>query len=292
MKLFRFIMSGLLALCLIVMPVVSSANAGSTTAPTPAKSLPTDFKFPPIGEIAKRMVSRANVVNYAVESLLGAVDWVLDPANNQAKIKFPTPTSVCRGSYLHYKWIGTADYVAESYCKAINRNQSKHIFGEWNRRGSTTYSRATCAGGYGGSTFVDCGLPVEETSIPLNVIAEQIIQNAQAGHAESVDFVVDVANELKKQTGAKPIASANANEDTDTSNPDKEKDDKEPKNNDCKNKISDWELKQNGFDAHDLKSIVGSNVQRYELCKCKNKEIVIREKGCKGGIIPTGEFLK
>lgn len=77
------------------------------------------------------------------------------------------------------------------------------------------------------------------------------------------------------------------NNDTDTSNPDKE-----PKNNDCKNKISDWELKQNGFDAHDLKSIVGSNVQRYELCKCKNKEIVIREKGCKGGIIPTGEFLK
>lgn len=58
-------------------------------------------------------------------------------------------------------------------------------------------------------------------------MAEQVIKNAQAGHAESVDFVVDVANELKKQTGAKPIASANANEDTDTSNPDKEKDDSE-----------------------------------------------------------------
>lgn len=38
-----------------------------------------------------------------------------------------------------------------------------------------------------------------------------------------------VADELNKQMGAKPIASANANEDTDTSNPDKEKDDKEPK---------------------------------------------------------------
>ena len=61
--------------------------------------------------------------------------------------------------------------------------------------------------------------------------------------------------------------------------------------NDCKDPLSDWEIKKLGLDPHDIKyDNLGRRAQisRYELCKCKSGAIVIRLKGCTGPIIPTG----
>ena len=63
--------------------------------------------------------------------------------------------------------------------------------------------------------------------------------------------------------------------------------------NDCKKRLSDWQIKDRGLDPHDLKhGILGKKAQvsLYELCKCKDNSIVIRHKNCKGPIIPTWEY--
>lgn len=191
MKLFRFIMSGLLALCLVLMPVVSSANAGSTTVPTPTKTLPKDFKFPPMSEIAKRIVSRANVVNYAVESLLGAVDWVLDSKNNRIIYKqSETDGKNCSAWHGDKTFTGDLKQVGDAWCQSIrDYNNPAERF----KKISHVQYSVGCKGGAGG-VIVHCELG--EGSVSFNDIAEQIIKNAKAGHAESVDFVVEVANEL------------------------------------------------------------------------------------------------
>jgi RHS repeat-associated protein len=63
---------------------------------------------------------------------------------------------------------------------------------------------------------------------------------------------------------------------------------------DCKDRIRPWELKRGGHDAHIIKEeFLGKRTPKgpYELCKCKNGEIAIRLKGCKGPIIRTGYRL-
>ncbi|MCZ8322888.1 MAG: RHS repeat-associated core domain-containing protein [Novosphingobium sp.] len=64
---------------------------------------------------------------------------------------------------------------------------------------------------------------------------------------------------------------------------------------DCKDKLTEWQVKRLlGLDAHKIKedSIPsGTRIQqlsRYELCKCKNGDIVVRLNGCNGPIYPTG----
>ena len=62
---------------------------------------------------------------------------------------------------------------------------------------------------------------------------------------------------------------------------------------DCKQRLSDWQIKDRGLDPHGLKhGILGKKAQvsLYELCKCKDNSIVIRHKNCKGPIIPTWEY--
>lgn len=67
------------------------------------------------------------------------------------------------------------------------------------------------------------------------------------------------------------------------------------KKSECNSKLSDWELQQNGIDAHQLKyDILGkkAKVSLYELCSCPDKSVVIRLKQCKGEEIYTGVNLK
>ena len=64
----------------------------------------------------------------------------------------------------------------------------------------------------------------------------------------------------------------------------------------CQNRLSDWDIKQlNIGDTHEFKrDVLGRKAQisRYELCKCSDKRVVIRELGCQGkGQIETGYRL-
>lgn len=64
----------------------------------------------------------------------------------------------------------------------------------------------------------------------------------------------------------------------------------------CKDKLSNWDIKQLGIgDVHKFKQeFLGENAQisRYDLCKCKDKSVTIRELKCTGkGQIETGYKL-
>ena len=85
------------------------------------------------------------------------------------------------------------------------------------------------------------------------------------------------------------------NDDESTSIPQSKPKDEQCDKDDCKHRLSDWEVKQkHKIDAHKLKhDILGkrAQVRLYELCLCKNGEISIRFKGCVGPTIRTGEFI-
>ena len=49
----------------------------------------------------------------------------------------------------------------------------------------------------------------------------------------------------------------------------------------CNDKVKAWEIKKANLDPHKIKyDILGSsaNISKFELCKCTDKSIVIREK--------------
>lgn len=63
---------------------------------------------------------------------------------------------------------------------------------------------------------------------------------------------------------------------------------------DCLEKISDYEITQKGLDPHAIKYEElgkGAEIKLWELCRCKNGEIAVRFKGCKGPTRRTGIFL-
>lgn len=59
---------------------------------------------------------------------------------------------------------------------------------------------------------------------------------------------------------------------------------KDDDGDDCKQKASDWELKQAGIDAHEVKKGLGQ-VSLFEICKCKSGGFAVKRKGCQGPII-------
>lgn len=63
----------------------------------------------------------------------------------------------------------------------------------------------------------------------------------------------------------------------------------------CNTRLSDWQLTQNGINAHTLKyDVLGkkAKISLYELCACPDKTVVVRLKQCKGDEIYTGVKLK
>ncbi len=65
----------------------------------------------------------------------------------------------------------------------------------------------------------------------------------------------------------------------------KEKDQcNEDDSDDCKQKASEWELKQAGIDAHEVKKGLGQ-VSLFEICKCRSGGFAVKRKGCQGPII-------
>jgi len=67
-----------------------------------------------------------------------------------------------------------------------------------------------------------------------------------------------------------------------------------PPNEDCKDRLSDFQIRQRGLDPHEIKRAIlrrTAPISRFELCQCKDGRVVIREKGCTGPIIETGETM-
>lgn len=177
-------------------------------------------------------------LSVAVEQLIGAVDWVLDPANNQIKYYLDPadPTSPA----LQYLWtdgknkFATPREALESSCRGY---RGSSYVGISNIKVSTDRADATCLSSDGlsnvGSAVLRVSNPVydpnaerQEKTLPLTTVAAQVISNAEsntdkraaaqvATMAAAADIVKDAESDNVK---ARPIVSeldANAKTETD-----------------------------------------------------------------------------
>lgn len=165
----------------------------------------------------------------AVDQLLGAVDWVMDPANNQIRYK-PKPKvgEPPEGKYLWH--VSTTEY-AQTYAYSASESCTKwaSIIGQFyydkpahfvrveDIKEAPNYTDAygyciTYPEGYGKEhkvfmvgDLVDINAPKEKT-IPLETVAEQVISNADADSLDAqVATNIAAQNILNDVELAKPV---------------------------------------------------------------------------------------
>lgn len=188
-------------------------------------------------DVSKVLVRGAGgfALSIAVEELLGAVDWVMDPANNQIVYKVPStepnaiPTS-CQYVYKTSSWThegpiygcSLAD-VGKSWCSSdlvkpgcfATVRGGNEVLVNWECK-----SDKVC-NGYAG-TDSSIGFPSKilnpaydpngnkEKTLPLDTVSQKIISNAQSGNTDAQAVTVaaaqDILNEAENDAEkAKPI---------------------------------------------------------------------------------------
>ncbi|MCU4597194.1 hypothetical protein KTJ13_15285 [Acinetobacter radioresistens] len=193
-------------------------------------------KITPTATSVAKVLARGGAgyaLSVAVEQLIGAVDWVLDPANNQ--IKYSDPNTANPNTFPKL-WVVYGHHDSESAkefgsgtpqgaCQNI-----KAIYGQGNYR--FLNNKHQCS--YSGSSYADIvqvanptydpdAKEQEQKTLPLDVVAQQVISNAAGGDASAQQATVaaaqDIINEAETDnTKARPIVNqleANAETATD-----------------------------------------------------------------------------
>jgi hypothetical protein len=160
-------------------------------------------------------------VSVAVEQLLGAVDWVLDPANNQIKYKIPKEIT-CTVSSCNYRIDGVGTFATPALACSAFFAQRKAT-GRYVIDNGMPNSPGYCLGKLNSDGFSDVVIRVsqiidtsseDEKSIPLADVAAQVISNAEsntdkraaaqvATAAAAADIVAEAETDSVK---ARPIA--------------------------------------------------------------------------------------
>ena len=146
----------------------------------------------------------------AVEQLIGAVDWVLDPANNRVKYFVDPDVSDPDHPSNPSIWVvvrdrsvkaNTREELAKKYCAQLGYSENS----------LSGYVSFICSDGNGKELFVEAtlvGNPAyepnverEEKYLPFPVVAAQVISNAESGEDEvlkllSEDYINLVANSV------------------------------------------------------------------------------------------------
>jgi len=178
-------------------------------------------------------------LSIAVEQLLGAVDWVLDPANNQVKYYLepdkPADCSVsssCPSAPLIY--YVHPELMSDSPSSACNMYTAWMVsvqgWGGNSTLKNTSVSGSSCVASvdYGSGTPVDRKTPIvsvvnpafdptaekerDEKSIPLETVAQKVISNAESGdtsaQAATTAAAADIVAEAEKDNvKARPIVN-------------------------------------------------------------------------------------
>lgn len=175
-------------------------------------------------------------LSVAVEQILGSVDWVLDPANNRIKYYPQDNTGDCSSCTTYYFWnngthakykFATPMALFNYYAENSGRKEVTYVSHEILENGRPSFT----------FTYQIAGLPEPSTStltfsvgtqtptqekeekyIPLPVVAEKVISNAESGdtnaQAATTAAAADIINEAEKDDAkARPIvnqAEANA----------------------------------------------------------------------------------
>lgn len=177
---------------------------------------------PPASGVAKVLARGAAgyALSVAVEQLLGSVDWVLDPANNQIKYKPKADPQTCSGyqdrSTMQI-FCSAQDFV-DSHKE--NNNWFSAVVTSVNVRGQyadiyfcfkAKESDSSCITSMGTTTVITGTDQTEEQTIPLPVVAERVISNAENGdtsaQAATTAAAADIVAEAEKDDAkARPIA--------------------------------------------------------------------------------------
>ncbi len=189
-------------------------------------------------------------LSVAVEQLIGAVDWVLDPANNQIKYKVPPSdpdspqnqfiwTSVYSSQTRSSSHIEAANKFVARTCTLNNYDSCSSAY-NFTLTVSDKYGPATYSFNYdtfiSGTKYVrtqntgrtlnpayDPTAEPEQKTLPLEVVAAQVISNAEsdtdrraAAQVATTAAAADIVAEAETDdTKARPIASqADANAET------------------------------------------------------------------------------
>lgn len=166
-----------------------------------------------VSNVGKGLVRRtpAAAITYAVTALLGkAVDWVMDAENNRIKYKDPdaatgSPAGTKGGWYdpATKKYYASVDAIADALCA------SKGGFKAWDGAKPVggknyMYLGVFCHGGFVKFEYSpnhqlvhDAGTGSPEYQyIPIDTVAQQVIANADAGHAPSMEVMNNTALDM------------------------------------------------------------------------------------------------
>lgn len=178
---------------------------------------------PPASQVAKVLArgGAGYALSVAVEQLLGSVDWVLDPANNQ--IKYSDPDTANPNTFPQL-WVVYGHHDPESAKKFGSGTPQgacqniKALYGQGNYR--FLNNKHQCS--YSGSSYAaivqvanptyDPDAEQEQKTLPLDVVAQQVISNANAGDASAQQATTAAAADIVAEaetdnTKARPIVS-------------------------------------------------------------------------------------
>lgn len=198
----------------------------------------SSVKITPTASQVAKVLARGGAgyaLSVAVEQLLGAVSWVLDPANNQ--IKYYDPDAVpnlpklwrCIDNATQTDYYGGSPSSAcSAYASYVNRVvthstfavQSCSVSGD---RATCTYTRtnkqtgdvSTDASWYANHVVnpnYDASKEDEMKTLPLQTVAQKVISNAQSGDSAAQQATTAAAADIvaeaeKDDAKARPIAS-------------------------------------------------------------------------------------
>lgn len=167
---------------------------------------------PPASQVAKVLARGAAgyALSVAVEQLLGSVDWVLDPANNQIRYKEST-----QGKSAACVQVATSSGVPQYVASKGWSNYTCSAFWQSGNQQCTSISGITSTGELSGLGSYCTTQPLaqdEEKTLPLDVVAQKVISNAQGGdtnaQAATTAAAADIVAEAEKDDAkARPIAS-------------------------------------------------------------------------------------
>lgn len=141
---------------------------------------------PPASSVAKVLARGAAgyALSVAVEQLLGSVDWVLDPANNQIIYKKPIVGSC---AFSHNGYCGS---TRDDLCKNIAEGRDYTIVH------TADYSVYFCRISNTDYTITPGSVQTEEKTIPLDTVAQQVISNAESGDSSAQQATVAAAQDI------------------------------------------------------------------------------------------------
>ena len=204
--------------------VINGANVAKTS---------TALITPTASQVAELLARGAAgyALSVAVEQLLGAVDWVLDPANNQ--IKYTISCSDPKVCYEYIwenagnKYYGSQSDVCDQIVAQLGGSSAKATTVK-NSNGTTSYGCSyKTKSGFRATDVLNRiinpdYLPhEEEKTLPFLTVAEQVISNAEAGDtnaqvataaaaAAAADIVAEAENDNVKAAPITQQLEANA----------------------------------------------------------------------------------